>query len=650
MASVKGSASYKKKDGALLVLKDSLTWTPAAPPAAPPSLTIPTSTITNLQATPATTAKVMIKVFAKTAPDKDPEQYVFTFTSPPPTARAEADAVKDALTTRIQDSKTASGPATPSATFSSTTGTGSATTLADAADWSKARLENDMALQQSLLKSNAELSKTFSEAVLSNAVTATQFWSTRTYLLRAHAIEREQRRGPYNVLATIKPKTEDGVGRISISQDVIRDIFDQHPLVKSVYDENVPKITDQAFWVRFFMSRLFKKLKGEKPLPTDGTDVIFDRYLYRDDEGDGMGGRRADVCEGGVVENSRKRRRIETLPRTIDLEGNEQNLSQKQGNMPDLTMRPTKVENVPIIRTLNSLSQKLVDLVAPADSDPSTAEDQDALTIASQTLHDLRADPHEERIILNIRDQRRFFSASDSDTAAATASPYASLDPAAVLAQLRSSLGDRAINLEALLPNGSDAEDPDEDEDEAGGGENGEKTKTHKRPRPRPSAAATQILTAVLSRRAALLDTDTNTDPTSRTGGLPPAVFESVALVHATTTEFLRHFWRAFLSGDERRAGDITTLVASLGNSRARIEAIADAADRERDEERARRRREAQEEYRRTGVKPRRKGGVEVGGGRAVVERVLGPTVRAVEVAVGRYAGAVEEAERSAAA
>lgn len=33
--------------------------------------------------------------------------------------------------------------------------------------------------------------------------------------------------------------------------------------------------------------------------------------------------------------------------------------------MPDLTMRPTKLENVPIIRTLNSLSQKLVDLVAP---------------------------------------------------------------------------------------------------------------------------------------------------------------------------------------------------------------------------------------------------------------------------------------------
>ena len=49
----------------------------------------------------------------------------------------------------------------------------------------------------------------------------------------------------------------------------------------------------------------------------------------------------------------------------MDIEGNEQNLSQKKGNAPDLTMRPTRTENVPIIKTLNSLSLKLVDLVAP---------------------------------------------------------------------------------------------------------------------------------------------------------------------------------------------------------------------------------------------------------------------------------------------
>lgn len=47
MASVKGSASYKKKDGSLLLLKDAVTWTPAAPPGAPASLSIPIPTITS---------------------------------------------------------------------------------------------------------------------------------------------------------------------------------------------------------------------------------------------------------------------------------------------------------------------------------------------------------------------------------------------------------------------------------------------------------------------------------------------------------------------------------------------------------------------------------------------------------------------------
>lgn len=280
-----------------------------------------------------------------------------------------------------------------------------------------------------------------------------------------------------------------------------------------------------------------------------------------------------------------------------------------------------------------------------ADSDPTTTKDQDSLTIASQTLHDLRADPHEERIILNIRDQRRFFSGSDSDSATASASPYAALDPAAVLSQLRGALGERPINLESLLPNNSGDADADDKEGAGAGAGAGEKKKGKKRPR--PNDATTQIITAVKSRRAAILDVGgtSSSYTSSRTGGLPASVFESVTLVHATTNEFLRHFWLAFLSGDERRAGDITKLVASLGNSKGRIEAIAATADSERDEERARRKREAQEEYRKTGVKPRKRS-MEVGGGRGVVERVLGPTVRAVEVAVGRYGAAVEEAER----
>ena len=107
------------------------------------------------------------------------------------------------------------------------------------------------------------------------------------------------------MLATIKPKTVDNVVRMSLSREAIHDIFDQHPLVKMVYDDNVPKLPEEEFWSRFFLSRLFKKLKGDKLLPTDNTDPILDRYLGRDDEGEPPYGYRRREGEG-LIMGSRK--------------------------------------------------------------------------------------------------------------------------------------------------------------------------------------------------------------------------------------------------------------------------------------------------------------------------------------------------------
>ncbi|PWW79333.1 hypothetical protein C7212DRAFT_355364 [Tuber magnatum] len=608
MASVaKGSASYKKKDGSLVLEKDSVTWTPAN--AETPSLKIPVSTITNLQATPATVAKVMIKVFA-TKEGGATEPYVFTFTSAS-SARMEADIMKEALTAAIQTFKINSGAATPSGSAGPAATAASSTAASGAiaaklagklTDWSKTRLETDLELQKSLLKADQELSTTFSEAVLSGAVTADQFWSTRTHLLRAHAIERGQKRGPYNVLATIKPKTVDNVVKMSLSREAIHEIFDQHPLVKMVYDDNVPKLPEEEFWSRFFLSRLFKKLKGDKLLPTDNTDPILDRYLGRGDE-----------------ENSRKRRKVERVPRTMDIEGNEQNLSQKKGNAPDLTMRPTRAENIPIIKTLNSLSLKLVDLVAPADTDPNQVEDQDERYISEQRLIDLHGDPEEERIILNIRDQRQFFSAS-SNADKARKELYSNLKPEVVLQEIQKTLGESNLNLLTALTSGN----------------------TGKGSKVQLSRATTQIVVAVKDRREQMLN---SSGFKHKSGGLPANVFNSVTLVHATTNEFLRHFWLAFLSGDEKRAGDITKLVNSLRNSKERIASIAKTADEEWELERARKKKEAQEEYKRTGVKPKRKT-TEVGGGSKVVEELLAPTIVAVDKALGKYQVALGKVDK----
>ena len=81
---------------------------------------------------------------------------------------------------------------------------------------------------------------------------------------------------------------------MTLSADRIRDIFEQHPLIKRAYDENVPKVTylvticgwqqlsEDEFWARFFMSRLKKKLSGERITDRDPVDDIMDKYLRPD--------------------------------------------------------------------------------------------------------------------------------------------------------------------------------------------------------------------------------------------------------------------------------------------------------------------------------------------------------------------------------
>ncbi|KAF8242389.1 hypothetical protein K440DRAFT_565560 [Wilcoxina mikolae CBS 423.85] len=606
MTTVKGLTTFKKKDGILELTRDIVTWTPAAPPNSPPTVTIQVGTVENLQATPATSPKVMIKIFTKQG-DGPAESFVFNFTSP--NARAEGDAMKDALGTAIQAAKAGTVPGGPGEASSASMAVATAGSAAMNDLWSGVRLAKDMELQMSLLKSDPALSNTFKEAVMTGPVTSEQFWSTRTHLLRAHALEKAQTRGPHNVLAAVRSTTVDGVARISLSREQIRDIFSQHPLVKTVYDENVPRVSEDQFWSRFFLSRLFKKLKGDKVLPSDTTDNIFDRYLNRDDE-----------------DNSRKRRKIEHVPLTIDLEGNEQNLSRRRGNAPDMTMRPSQVENVPIIRTLNSLSQKLVDLVAPYVADPDRDQDQDELYMVEQRLGDLGGDLEEERIILNIQDQRKFFSNEQGDE---KQNRFAGMNAASVLENIRRDLGTSHFDIAAFLP-GEEDEDMDDNDNPAVG-----KTSFF--------LATKQVTEAVRDRSSQLITTTPNNSTV--TGGLPHEVFQSVQSVHATTSEFLHHFWLAFLSGDEKRAKDINTMVSSLRNSKTRIEAVAQTAEEQREVEKVKRKKDLQEEYKKTGIKPKRKD-LEVGGGKKVVEEMLGPTVIAIDKALAKYQVALDEAEK----
>lgn len=624
MAAPKGAAAYKKQDGILAVSDDrqAVSWMPVASQDGTPTLVIAVSAITNLQQTPESSSKVMLKIFAQQKGQTEPVGHVFAFISAS-NARAEANAIKEALTTAIQAYKAAqNSDAAPGG------GSSAAMAIANAISGGRGaqvwdddeKLKLDLDLQQSLMRDDAVLQRTFEESrklkpeSLSNTQFTAQFWASRVHLLRAHAISRSQARGSYNVFSTLKPTSEGGDKKLSLSKEHVHLIFAQYPLVLRVYDSVVPRPYDEtAFWSRFFQSKLFKKLRGLKIDQNDATDAVLDEYLDAEE----FSGVRQREGEGPV-------------PRIIDMEGNEENHSQRKGNAPYRELRPQSMERVPIIRTLNSLSEKLMAQVAPSDVDPSQPIGMDEATYENLKLRDLAGDPGQNRIILNVRDQSRFFT--DSREAAEDLKESTSLPPVDPVLAIRSVADD----LEQAFPQPGagvlkvDGFDQEEDDDHS------DDEKERDTP---PSAKATSHIMDLIRQHSA------QTQEIPAQSGLSPAIYERVTLTHATTTEFLHQFWAAFLSGDPNRANEIASLVESLNRAMDRIQAVANDAERERSELIRKARKDAMLIQERIGLR-RKLDHKSVKGGAEVVNQLFGPTTTAVATALARYKKAVEEQTR----
>ena len=430
-------------------------------------------------------------------------------------------------------------------------------------------------------------------------------------MLRAHAVEMNQKRGAYNVLSAVKPRQVDGELKMNISAEQVQLIFSQHPLVKRVYDENVPKLNETQFWSRFFLSRLFKKLKGERIVEADSADPTFDRYLDANTDDDL--GRRLLAAH---------------VPYIIDLEGNEENQGgSKGGNRKDFTMRPGAIAKVPIIRTINSLSEKIMAHVAPSDIDPSDPIGMDEETFNSLRLRDLQGDAQENRIALNIKEQSRFFS-NEKTTVSAEAAFYAKQVPAEVLSGLRKDLdpgildSDAAGGLDLRAAIGVLEDSDSEDEEKV----------FHVGSKASLADAQKQILEAIAARRAELDGSSSQ----SSLSGLSQKVFDRLTLTHATTTEFLHHFWLVFLSGDPDRANELAKMAETLERAMDRINAVAADAEKERQEIVRRQKEHIKDVWEDTGKKIQWNPST-VAGGQKVVKEMMQPTVNTLEKASREY-------------
>jgi transcription initiation factor TFIIH subunit 1 len=568
----------------------------------------------------------MLKIFEKSPDAAEAVTHLFHFDSPS-NPRGEANTVKDVLTNLISAVKAddpsvlrANGSAT-SAAMAIASAVTSKPTSGTARWYDDAQLKTDMELQQSLMKKDPALHRTYMESrrtkpdTISDSQFNSQFWSTRTNILRAHAVETHQKRGQYNVLSAVKPRQVDGELRMNISAEQVQLIFSQHPLVKRVYDENVPKLNEMDFWSRFFLSRLFKKLKGERINPdTDSTDPTFDRYLEASNE------------------TGPSQRLLAThIPHIIDLEGNEENQGGSRnisGNRQDWTMRPSEVSKIPIVRTLNSLSEKIMAHVASSDIDPADPIGMDEETFNSLALRDLQGDAEENRIMLNIKEQTRFFSNEKSDISAEAAS-YVNQVPSEVLSEMQMDVDLSMMDSDAGRYDLRNAigvlEDSDSEDDE-------EEKVGHVGSKASLVDAQKQILEGVKARR---IEID-GSSAQSSLSGLSQRIFDRLTLTHATTTEFLHHFWLVFLSGDSDRAGELAKMVETLERAMDRINAVATDAEKEREEIILREKQHIKDLWEQTGKKKKFDPNL-VGGGEKVVKEMMEPTIKTLQKASKEY-------------
>lgn len=361
------AAIYKKVNGILTINEEVspviLHWRSTA---GDKSHDVVLNTINKLQATPATSDKMMLRLVEKVDESKkqkdnegQPVQntlqvHMFSFIN-----RTVMDNIKETLQhiiARYKDEETYEAKRRKeeeSMSFQNSTVLQpliNTTKLDDSL--SAGKLLINLKLQQSLLRENKSLMKTFQETVISSGLPPQEFWSTRIPQLRAFALTTSQKIGPYNVLSTIKPvASSDNKVNVSVSREKILTIFQNYPIVKKAYDDNVPKnFKEQEFWARFFSSKLFRKLRGERIMQNDRGDMIIDRYLTLDQEFD----RKDDEML------------LHPVKKLIDLEGNGNDDPLKKGHRPDFTMLPSTDPNgnsdgaVDILKGMNRLSEKMI--------------------------------------------------------------------------------------------------------------------------------------------------------------------------------------------------------------------------------------------------------------------------------------------------
>ncbi|KAL3234880.1 General transcription and DNA repair factor IIH subunit TFB1 [Nakaseomyces bracarensis] len=557
-----GAASYKKVNGILTIDEDQspaeLLWRSTD---GDKQHKIVLDVIDKLQATPASSEKLMLRLIEKVNEDKKmknsdgemvpvkPASHMFSFNN-----RDVMDNIKITLQQIIsrykdtevnEEKRKIEGNPLDHSQQAQQLELINTNRLDDSL--SSENLLKNLKLQQSLLTTNKQLMRTFQETVINSQLPPDEFWSTRIPMLRAFALSTSQKIGPYNVLSTIKPvASSENQVNVNLSRDKIMSIFQNYPIAKKAYIDNVPKnFKESEFWARFFSSKLFRKLRGEKIMSNDRGDVIIDRYLTLDQEYD----RKDDE------------RLLHPVSKFIDLDGNLQDDPVKKGNRKDFTMQPSRDINghhdgsTDILKGMNRLSEKMTTALENEYSRSNLTNQNDAEAELEQELeiNDLNDEYKAEYSLVHLKLGTKTREKNPENIIASQQSEHIKITDPIVKSQI--------YNVKASLINKLDLTDVI-----SGKGSDGENIvheinqKVLKTVRINAKQAKHNNMDS--SYMAAF--TSNGGNEKDATTEVPIDLLESCRMLHSTCCEFLKHFYIHFQSGDQRQAGNVKKLYGHL--------------------------------------------------------------------------------------
>lgn len=275
------SVSYKKVPGTLTLNKDGvLEWRPSSSTASVHQFQVSSTHLKGMQVSKPGAAQIALRLVAKDGKTINGDTSAFlVFNSDPDTAVSQREKFKERLAAAIAKARTEPMQQTSTRDF-------------DTHDsLQRTAMASEVALRSQVLRSNPQLLSLHKEVVGSGTLSDADFWAhpARVMLLRAEKARMEQKTGRRGQLADPHPtQNENNELKINITPQLIRDLFEQYPVLTRAYDENVPnRLDENTFWARYFQSKLYHRLRtslrsaaSENQLPADD---IFDKYLEAED-------------------------------------------------------------------------------------------------------------------------------------------------------------------------------------------------------------------------------------------------------------------------------------------------------------------------------------------------------------------------------